>query len=121
MRPRKSDARTQLYDRIAQSVDAWVAGKGFMKSLPTVSEIAADMDVEPDQLSNYIRIRTGQSVLGWRKCLRIEEAKTILRDYPSLPVSTVADMVGIGDKSNFKRQFTEVVRMTPGEWRMQGV
>ena len=120
MRPANSDARTQLFDRIAQAVDTWVAGKGFLKVLPTVPEIAADIGVEPDQLSQLIRIRTGQSVLGWRKELRIGEAKQLLRDYPGLPVSSVAAMVGIGDKANFKRQFTEMVRMTPLEWRRQG-
>ena len=119
MRPANSRIRIQMYERIASSVDAWVQAKGFLKSLPTVSAISADIGVDPDQLSNLIRIRTGQTVLGWRKCLRIEEAKALLRDYPSLPVSSVATMVGIGDKSNFKRQFTEVVRMTPGEWRMR--
>lgn len=120
MRPGNSDARTLLLERISRAVDAWVAGKGFLKVLPTVPEIAADIGVEPDHLSRFIRIQADQSVLGWRKCLRIEEAKKLLRDYPSLPVSSVAAMVGIGDKANFKRQFTEMVRMSPLEWRRQG-
>ena len=116
----KCDPAEQLYERIARSVDTWVAGKGFLKVLPTVPAIASDIGVGPDQLSRLIRIRTGQTILGWRKCLRIDEAKSILRAYPALTLSSVASMVGIGDKSNFKRQFTEVVGMSPGEWRKRG-
>lgn len=121
MRPGKSDPRRQLYDRISRSVDAWIADKGYLKALPTVQEIADDIGVDPDMLSYLIRIRTGQTILGWRKCLRIEEAKRLLLHYPAMPVSSVAEIVGIGDRSNFKRQFTEVVRQTPEEWRRQRV
>ena len=119
IRPGNSDAWEQLYGRVAQAVDAWIDARGYLKVLPTLPEIAGDLGVAPDHLSNYIRIATGDTVLGWRKTLRIEEAKMLLREYPSLPVSAVAAMVGIGDKSNFKRQFIEEVHMSPAEWRAQ--
>ena len=41
----------------------------------------------------------------------------LLLAYPGLPVSLVGEMVGIADKSNFKRQFADLAGMSPREWR----
>ena len=51
------------------------------------------------------------------KELRIMEAQQLLLDYPELPVATVGQMVGIDDKTNFKRQFEQIVGMSPRAWR----
>ncbi len=82
-----------------------------------MAEIAEDVGVPADRLAVWVRIHTGKTLLGWRKELRIEVAKRLLLEYPDLPVSTVGLMVGIDDKSNFKRQFTEAVRLSPRQWR----
>ena len=103
--------------RIGEAVDEWKKTRGYLKPIAGVTEIAADIGVPPDQLSIWVRIHTGKTLLGWRKELRIEAAKRLLLEFPDLPVSTVGLMVGIDDKSNFKRQFTEVVRLTPRQWR----
>ena len=103
--------------RIAEAVDRWVQARKYLRQLASVEEIAADIGVPADQLAVWVRIHTGKTLLGWRKLLRIEEAKRLLLEFPDLPVSTVGLMVGIDDKSNFKRQFTETVHLTPRAWR----
>jgi AraC-like DNA-binding protein len=113
-----SDAVQKEWDvRTGEAVEKWVREKGYLKPLATVEDVAADIGVLPDRLTVWCRIKTGRPVLRWRKELRIEDAKRLLLEFPDLPVSTVGQMVGIDDKSNFKRQFTETVRQTPRQWR----
>ncbi len=107
----------QIDARIGAVVADWVQGRSYVKNLPTLEDIAADMGVPSDQLSAYIHIHERRHVLAWRKALRIREAMALLRLHPELPISVVGQMVGIPDKSNFKRQFADVVGMSPREWR----
>ena len=117
--PRAGFSATQkmLFNRIRQTVEGWVREKGFTKPLSTVGELAADIGVPPDQLNVFVRLETRKTVLTWRKDLRIREARHLLLEYPDLPLATIGEMVGIDDKSNFKRQFAEVVGMPPRLWR----
>lgn len=103
--------------RIRRAVEAWVDQKGHRRALSGAEQIAADIGVPPEELSAYIRVRSGRSLLGWRKALRIEDAKVLLAEHAELPVATVAKTVGIDDKSNFRKQFTEETGMSPREWR----
>ena len=112
-----SAAQKMLFSRIGLSVERWVREKGFTKPLPTVGQVAADIGIPADQLNVFVRISARKTVLAWRKDLRILEARRLLVEYPELPVATVGELVGIDDKSNFKRQFAEVVGMPPRMWR----
>ena len=116
-RRRMSAAQKHIESRIGTAVEAWVQDKSYLKYLPTLDEMAADIGIPSDQLCSYIHMNMRQPVLGWRKELRISEAKELLLSHPDLPLSVVAEMVGIPDKSNFKRQFADLVGMSPREWR----
>lgn len=117
LRPGISGEERQIYARIRPAVEAWVRGKGYHKALATVEEIAADIGVHPDRLGVYVRMMSGRSLLSWRKSMRIEDAKVLLVEFPDLPLAAVAKMVGIEDKSNFRKQFLEETGMTPRAWR----
>ena len=107
----------RLDARVRRAVQDWLAAGGHTRPLPTVEGIAADIGIPPDQLSVYVRVHHDDTILGWRKGLRIAEAKRLLTDLPNVPVAEIGRMVGIVDKSNCRRQFTETVRCTPREWR----
>ena len=112
-----SDTQKKLYQRVGHCVEAWLQEKGYLRPLTTIEEIAEDIGVEPDQLAAYLHRKNGKNVLGWRKGLRLEEAKRLLLDRPDRSIASIARMIGIDDKSNFKRQFTEMVGMSPQQWR----
>lgn len=116
-RPGFSAAQLHLQQRIREAVNAWVEQKGYTKPLPSLDSVAADIGIPSDQLNIHIRIRTRKSVLCWRKELRIREARQLLLEYPDIPISVIGEMVGIDDKSNFKRQFEQLVGMPPRAWR----
>jgi len=112
-----SATQMMMFARIGQSVDGWVREKGYTKPLSTVAEIAADIGIPADQLGIFVRLHMRKTVLSWRKNLRIREARQLLTEFPDLPLATIGEMVGIDDKSNFRRQFAEVVGMPPRAWR----
>ena len=117
LRPGVSGEQRAACARVREAVDSWVRRQGYRKPLTTVEQIAADIGVHPEDLTVYVRMISGLSLLSWRKQLRIADAKVLLADYPELPVSMVARMVGIDDKSNFRKQFTEETGVSPREWR----
>ena len=117
LKPAFSPEQKELATRIRKAVDAWVYQKGYLKPLNNVDDIAEDIGVPPDRLSVFIRFQYNNTLLGWRKDLRIEDAKRLLLEYPDLPLSTIGELVGIRDKSNFRKQFTETVKMSPQQWR----
>ena len=102
---------------VRKAVSAWVSENGYERPLPTVTDISADIGVPEPQLNRFIRSWYDKGVLSWRKELRIEEAKRLLLSLPDVPVSEIGRLVGIEDKSNFRKQFTELVRMSPRAWR----
>ncbi len=116
-RPGFSEEQLRLHQRVQDAVNVWVEQKGYTKPLPSLESLAADIGVPPDQLSIYIRTHARKSVLGWRKTLRIQEARQLLLDYPDVPIAVIGEMVGIDDKTNFRRQFEQLVGMTPRAWR----
>lgn len=116
-RPGFSAAQRCMQQRIRAAVDEWIEQKGYTRLLPTLNSLAADIGIPSDQLTVHIRMRTRKSVMAWRKELRIREARRLLLDFPDLPISVIGLMVGIDDKSNFKRQFEQLVGVPPRIWR----
>lgn len=116
-RPGFSAAQRCMQQRIRAAVDEWIEQKGYTRLLPTLNSLAADIGIPSDQLTVHIRMRTRKSVMAWRKELRIREARRLLLDFPDLPISVIGLMVGIDDKSNFKRQFEQLVGVPPRVWR----
>ena len=112
-----SDSRRSQWFHVRDAVRAWVLDKGYTRPLATAEDMAADIGIPLDLLCQYIHIVTGKQVLSWRKELRIFEAQRLMTDYPDLPFTSIGQMVGIEDKSNFRRQFAEVTGMMPREWR----
>lgn len=112
-----SSGQRHMQRQIRDAVEGWVEQKGFTKRLTNLGQIADDIGIPADQLSLYVRIWKQKSVLTWRKELRIWEACENLLNYPELPISVIGEMVGIDDKTNFKRQFRQVTGMHPRAWR----
>lgn len=116
-RPGFSAAQRRIQQRTAAAVQQWLEQKGYTRPITSLEGIAADIGIPPDQLSIYIRTKSRCSVLAWRKALRIHEACQLLLDYPDVPISVIGEMVGIDDKSNFKRQFQQLMGVSPRIWR----
>ena len=98
-------------------VHEWVRAKGYRLPHRTMQEAAKSIGTDSVKLHRYCVNSLGMDFRAWRTGLRVEDAKKIMAEDPSIPASHVARMVGIMDRSNFFRQFTLITGMSPDDWR----
>ena len=103
---------------VIRRVEKWILENRWNED-KSMQEVARDMGISHEQLSLYFRLFWGKAFLQWRKERRIEEAKRLLLEDRHTSSLFIAESVGIGDKSNFRRQFKEVAGCTPAEWRLK--
>ena len=106
-----------INEKLSRSLRAWVMEKKFCLSYPDMQSIADDLDVSEEQLSYYCRTELGERFYTWRKGIRMRYAAFLLCFDKKTPISAIARMVGVNDRSDFRRQFNEILRMPPEEWR----
>jgi YesN/AraC family two-component response regulator len=68
-------------------------------------------------LSNYINVYKQKTFREWINCLRVEEAKKLLREYPEKTIAEIAAEVGIPDTTCFRRHFVSLTGLSPKIWR----
>ena len=100
-------------------IEQWIDRKRWLADA-SLQQAADDAGVSKESISRYFRREFGKSFLQWRKEARINEAKTLLLKEKETPTAIIGEAVGINDKSNFRRQFRELVGMTPAQWRRCG-
>ena len=109
--------QNKIDSRIRRALADWIAAGKHHEEYPSMDAVAEDLGVSKEQLSYFFTNRLRQRFRSWRKELRIEEAKSLLLSFPHLSASAIGAMVGIPDKSNFRKQFYELTGCTPSEWR----
>lgn len=100
-------------------VQQWVNCKGYRLPHRTIREAAESIGTDSVKLHRYCINSLGMDFRAWRTSLRIEDAKKLLREEPSISAARIARIVGITDRSNFLRQFTESTGSTPEKWRRE--
>lgn len=115
--PAVRSSQGEIDRRIRHALVEWLAAGKHRDEYPSMESVATELGFSREQLSFFFSNSVRQRFSSWRKELRIEEAKALLLEYPDLPASAIGAMVGIPDKSNFRRQFQELTGCTPGEWR----
>ena len=101
--------------KILLAFSQWIADKRYLEVL-SQTEAARAMGVSKEQLAFFCSDRLGKNFSRIRKELRIAEACRILKRLPDTGLELLGEMVGIPDKSNFRKQFIEVVGQTPRSW-----
>ena len=84
-----------------------------------VDELAGELYLSPSRLSHLFKQSTGKSLIVYLNDLRLEKAKVLLAE-GSLPVTRIAETVGIGDVNYFSRLFRQKTGMTPTAYQKQG-
>lgn len=79
----------------------------------TLAEIAGHLRVSPSHLSHAFKRATGRSVVTYLTGVRLSAAHRLLR--ASLPVSRVAELVGIPDPYYFSRVFRRAFGYPPSQ------
>ena len=106
-----ADAKTEI------GLERWVAQRRYAVPDATLGDVAEEIGVSQVQLSFYFRVILGIRFSTWRKRIRIRDAKILLIQEPDKSLASIGEAVGIADKSDFRRQFREIVGMSPAEYR----
>lgn len=104
-------------ERIRNGLAEWILFRQYWQEDDSPAALAERMDITGEELAGFIRERFNEKYLALRKRLRIEDAGEILLEDPGLPVYMAGRMVGISDKSDFRKIFVSEKGCTPSEWK----
>ena len=104
-------------DALERTLSAWLENKGWRVPVRTVGEAAGRLDTDTATLHAYFRDRVGMDFRTWRSRLRLEDAKRMLLENPSMEAAEVGRRTGFSNRSNFARQFQAYTGRTPAQWR----
>lgn len=82
----------------------------------SINDVAKYVHLSPIYFGRYFANKTGKSFRQYLNELRIESAKTLLKD-KNLKISTIAEMIGYNNLSYFYKVFGESEGMTPVQYR----
>lgn len=102
---------------IESKIEAWVGEKSYCQQGVTMNQLAALLGSNRTYLSQFINSRYGCNFNAWLNKLRIDEAKRMMLESPTLSLDKVALAVGFASKSHFMSSFKSMEGITPGQWR----
>jgi AraC-like DNA-binding protein len=105
------------YKQLEAAIDRWEEEKLFTETGITIEQVSSKLNSNRTYLSNHMNVYRKMTFKEWINNLRIEEAKSLMKKNPDMPVSQIGVLVGIPDKSNFGRQFNRVTGSRPQAWR----
>lgn len=108
-----------INNKILRSLESWVLERKFCEDYDDLDAIARDLDISAQQLGFFCTSVIGERFFSWRKGLRMRYAALLLSIDSEIPTSSIGRMVGVSDKSDFRRQFMEYFKVTPEQWRQQ--
>ena len=103
--------------RVADLLNEWVKQKRFVESDVSVNEIAEQMGTNSNALRDYFHHYIGEDFRSWRIRMRVEEAKRLIDDNPSIKITDVVRLTGFNDRPYFYRVFTKITGMSVVEYR----
>lgn len=78
--------------------------------------VARYCDLSPSHFSRAFKASTGLSPSSWMQRLRIDRAKSLLRE-SGASLAEVGSQCGFADQAHFTRTFSRYVGVSPGSWR----
>jgi len=85
-----------------------------------LGEIAEAAGMSYESFRKRFQRETGVSPARYRSLRRIEAAQELLRYSPQLTNRQVAETLGFADEYHFSRRFTQIVGVTPRDFRRRG-
>ncbi|MBE2223414.1 MAG: response regulator [Anaerolineae bacterium] len=92
--------------------------ENYHRSDISLQEVADEVNLSQSHLSSQFKARTGTSYVKYLTALRMDNAMKLLQTTDQ-SVSTVAEMVGYPNTTNFYRHFQKYTKMTPAIYRQK--
>ncbi|WP_407923753.1 helix-turn-helix domain-containing protein [Cohnella fermenti] len=111
IRDKRSSKSLNVVDRVKTVIEEKYADGGL-----TAAEIAKEVYLSPTYVSLLFKQETGQTVNEYLTEVRIEKAKTLLRD-PKYKFYDICYAIGYTDPSYFTKLFKKATGVTPSVYR----
>ncbi len=98
-----------------------IAHQLHIKQGVTIEDVAKHLKTSRNSISALINREAGVNFNSWINELRINDAKQIMCEDPSLPIAQISEMVGFSEPSNFSKQFKLVTQHSPKQWRQKNL
>lgn len=112
-----SKEEVRIGDKILEALYDWTAGRGYCRNYQSYDHLAQDFDVSREQLGWFFSEVLGTKFLSFRKRQRLAYAAFLMLADEAMPAAAAGQEAGIADKSDFRRQFMEVFKTPPEQWR----
>jgi AraC-like DNA-binding protein len=117
----QSGIHSDTFALLEKRIEEWMAGKRFTEPGITIDVLAARLGTNHKYLSTYINTCKQQTFREWINVLRVEEAKTLLRQHPEMTIHEIALHVGYSYESHFGRLFRSCTGFSPSGYRQQNM
>lgn len=97
--------------------DKVIADKYYLTLGVNIEDMAQYLKIGRTTLSTFINNEEGMNFNVWINSLRVEEAKSLLANYPQYSLAQISELVGYSEPSNFSRQFKLITNESPSVWR----
>lgn len=105
------------YTEFIERVDNWIKTDGYVQQGLTIKELSEILHTNRTYLSAYIKTTYKMTFREWITSLRLEYAKSILKEHPEINIQKLAESSGFLSRSNFIKSFTEKEGCTPAKWK----
>lgn len=109
------------YKDFETKLQKWIDQKEFVKNDIVSETLAESMGVSIAFFRSYFRNTGKTDFRQWRMKLRIDYACQIMKEHPEYSYDTIAEMIGMCDRSNFSKTFKKVTGQTPKRYQDEGM
>lgn len=113
----KEKLSTTDVEKLRAGISEWVSKKKYMESDLSVEETARLLDTNSNTLRKYFNNYVGEDFRSWRNRIRIEEAKRLIDDNPTIKIIEVMNQTGFNDRPYFYRIFQKIAGVSVAEYR----
>jgi len=114
-----SDEQARHY--FSQLCELMETRKVYTDSELGLSNLAEQLSITPNQLSQIINQQAGKSFYEFVNGYRVDHAKQLLKEHPDKTVLDIALTAGFSNKATFNRVFKQNTRATPTDFRLRNI
>lgn len=112
------DGHTEEQDeKLKKEIMRFTTEAEFTECGLNIEMVSAMLSTNRTYLSTYIHSHYNCTFHDWISSLRLDMAKHLLMEYPTMPMAEVAVRSGFSSQSNLTHRFKSVESMPPGRWR----
>lgn len=107
---------SEQYVLLEKNLSQWISRRGYVENDLVSDDLARQLGVNIVVFRAYFKEKKNTDFRQWRLKLRIDYACQIICEHPDYSYDAVANIVGIGDRSNFTKAFKRIKGITPREY-----